>query len=74
MVVTFSRLAISDPSKPFVAKTDTSDFAIEAILIQGGKPVAFESKKLNPAQCRYSNYEKELYIIIHALNMEALSV
>ena len=60
-------LAIVDPTKPFVVETDASDRAIGAVLLQDGKPIAFESKKLDKAQQNYSTYERELYAIIYAL-------
>ena len=61
-------LAIVDPNQPFVVETDASDFAVGAVLLQNGRPIAFESKKLDSAQCNYSAYEKELYAIVHALD------
>ena len=48
-------------------KIDASAIAIGAMLLQEGRLVAFESKKLNRAQQNYSAYEHELYAIIHAL-------
>ena len=60
-------LAIVDPTKPFVLETDASDKAIGAVLLQEGRPIAFESKKLDKAQQNYSVYERELYAIIYAL-------
>lgn len=60
-------LHIVDPNKPFVVETDASDFVVGAVLYQDGRPIAFESKKLDSAQCRYSTYEKELFAVIHAL-------
>ena len=60
-------LAIVDPTKPFVVEINTSDRAIGAVLLQDGKPIAFESKKLDKAQQNYSVYERELYAIVHAL-------
>ncbi len=60
-------LLLPDPSKPFEVETDASDYAVGAVLYQDGKPVAFESKKLSSAQCRYPVQEKELFAIIHAL-------
>ena len=47
-------LAIVDPHKPFVVETDASARAIGAVLLQDGRPVAFESKKLDKAQQNYS--------------------
>ncbi|MCO5576624.1 hypothetical protein L7F22_030439 [Adiantum nelumboides] len=60
-------LAIVDPKKPFVVETDASDRAIGAVLLQDGRPIAFESKTLDKSQQNYSVYERELYAIIHAL-------
>ena len=48
-------------------ETDASAKAMGAVLVQDGRPVAFESKKLNRAQQNYSAYERELFAIIHAL-------
>lgn len=52
-------------------KTDASDTALGAILKQvsnhQGKPVAFFSKKLSPAQKRYSTYDRELLAIYEAI-------
>ena len=36
-------------------------------MLQDGKPIAFESKKLNSAQRNSFAYERELYGIVHAL-------
>ena len=43
-------LDIVDPNKPFLLEIDASGEAIRAILMQGGCPVAFESKELNCMQ------------------------
>ena len=50
-----------------MVKTDASARAVGAVLLQDGRPIAFESKKLNRAQQNYSAYERELFAIIHAL-------
>ena len=60
-------LAIVNPAKPFVLETDASDKAIGAVLLQEGRPIAFESKNLDKTQQNYSVYERELYAIIYAL-------
>ena len=41
---------------------------IDAILMQGGHPIAFESQKLLPHERLYSIYNKEMLAIMHALS------
>ena len=47
-------LCIPDPELPFEVTTDASDFAVGAVLSQdqgqGLQPVAFTSRKINPAE------------------------
>ena len=62
-----------DNSKPFTIETDASDFALGYSLLQKGDdglmhPVAFEGRKLKPAETRYPTHEKELLAIKEALN------
>ena len=56
---------------PFVVTTDASLVLVGAILEQdfgqGLQPVAYESRKLNPAETRYSAYERELLGIVWAI-------
>jgi hypothetical protein len=64
-------LIMPDPTKPYVIETDSSDFAVGAVLLQesnDGKlhPVAFESLKLSETQRNYPAQERELLAIIHA--------
>ena len=40
-------LKFSEFNKPFEVYTDASDFAVGGVLMQEGRPVAFESKKLS---------------------------
>lgn len=61
-----------DPELPYVIETDASDFGVGAVLLQEGKdgrmhPIAFESKKLSPAERNYPAQERELLGILHAL-------
>ena len=60
-------LALPDISKPFEVHTDVSDIALGGVLVQGGHPVAYESRKLNATERRYSAQEKELMAIVHCL-------
>lgn len=60
-------LAIFDPKKPVTVHTDASDFAIGAVLMQDDRPVAYESRKLSPAERNYAVHEKEELAIIFAL-------
>ncbi|KAL9259847.1 Retrovirus-related Pol polyprotein from transposon 17.6-like protein [Drosera capensis] len=58
---------LADHSKPFEVHTDVSDFAIGGVLMQEGHPIAFESRKLNDTERRYSVHEKEMTVVVHCL-------
>lgn len=60
-------LAFPDFSKPFVIHTDASHTQLGAVISQDGKPIAFYSRKLNPAQTRYTTTERELLSIVETL-------
>ena len=47
-----------DYSVPFDVYTDASDFQLGAAIIQRGRPIAYYSKKLIPAQQNYTKTEK----------------
>ena len=60
-------LAYPDFSKPFDIHTDASHTQLGAVVSQDGKPIAFYSRKLNPAQTRYTTTERELLAIVETL-------
>jgi len=60
-------LALPNFSKPYKVHTDASDFAIGGVLMQEGHPVAYESRKLNDTERRYTVQEKEMTTVVHCL-------
>ena len=64
-------LGIPDLNKPFEVVCDASDGAIGAILLQDGKPIAYEGRRLTPTEMGkcYSTTDRELLAVIHALTM-----
>ncbi|KAK3043277.1 hypothetical protein RJ639_002520 [Escallonia herrerae] len=62
-------LALPDVSKSFEVHTDASDFALGGVLMQECHPVAYESRKLNEAERRYTTHEKELLAVVHCLRI-----
>jgi len=60
-------LAYPDFNKPFQICTDASHYQLGAVVSQDGKPIAFYSRKLNPAQTRYTTTKRELLSIVQTL-------
>jgi hypothetical protein len=60
-------LSYPDFSAPFEIHTDASKNQLGSVISQGGKPVAFYSRKLNPAQQRYTTTERKLLSIVETL-------
>lgn len=60
-------MAILDFSIPFIVECDASKFGIGAVLMQKRYSIAFESRKLTPAEKKFNIYDKERLAIMHAL-------
>ncbi|XP_078431719.1 uncharacterized protein LOC144703424 [Wolffia australiana] len=56
-------------NKPYEVHTDASDFALGGALMQDGHPVAYESRKLNDVERRYSVHVKEMTAVVHCLRV-----
>ena len=66
-------LILSKENLHYTVTTNASDIALGAVLSQnqgkGDQPIAFESRKLSPAEKNYPVHKKELLAIIHALKV-----
>ena len=51
----------------FALRTDASKIGIGAILLQGGRPIVYLSRKLVPAEQNYKVWEQEMLAIIWAI-------
>ena len=60
-------LRLPDLDLLFEVQTDASNKALGRVLVQEGHSMAFESKKLNNAEQRYSTHEKEMTFVVHCL-------
>ena len=60
-------LALPDLAKSFEVHTDDSDYAIGGVLMQEGHPIAYESRKFNDIERKYTVKEKGMTAIVHCL-------
>lgn len=57
-------LAYFDPTKKTTIQVDASSRGLGAAVLQEGKPIAFASKALTPAEQRYANIEREMLAVV----------
>eukprot|EP00253_Pinus_taeda_P011976 PITA_11976 len=69
LLTTAPILRIADPDKDYVVCTDASKEGVGGVLMQEGKVVTYESRKLKEHEQKYSSYDLELTAVIHALKM-----
>ncbi|GJX55739.1 retrotransposon-related protein [Tanacetum coccineum] len=60
-------LALPNFKEEFIVETYASDEGIGAVLQQRGHPIAFLSRSLAPRHKGLSTYEKELWVVVYAL-------
>ena len=60
-------LAMPDYTLPWEVVSDACGFAVGAVLLQRGRPVAFAARALSKAEQNYSTTEQELLGCVYAL-------
>lgn len=60
-------LKLPEFDKPFEVHTDACILGLGGVLIQEGRPVAYESKKFSEAQQRWTTHEQEMYAVVYCL-------
>jgi hypothetical protein len=53
--------------EPFEMVCDASYLGVSGVLLQKGHPIAFESRKLTPAECNYSPTELEMLAVVYCV-------
>lgn len=71
LLATAPVLSIADPEKDYVVCTDASKEGVGGVLMQEGKVIAYESRKLKEHEQKYSAYDLELTAVVHALKSVA---
>ncbi|GFX16957.1 hypothetical protein TNCV_2519341 [Trichonephila clavipes] len=66
-----SQVAQADGTKPYIIRTDASNYALGAVLLQGEgsdeHPIEYASRLLTPAERNYSTTEREALAVVWAL-------
>eukprot|EP00253_Pinus_taeda_P020750 PITA_20750 len=69
LLTTAPVLSIVDSEKDYTVCTDASKEGVGGVLMQEGKVVAYESRKLKEHEQKYSVYDLELTAVVHVLKM-----
>ncbi len=67
ILVKASMLKLPNFDKDFEIHSDAFNFAIKGVLVQNGRLVAFESKKLSEMERRWPTHEEKMWVVIHCL-------
>ncbi|KAG1394361.1 hypothetical protein G6F60_010905 [Rhizopus arrhizus] len=67
MVINLPELAYPNPYIPYELHCDASDFGLGAVLVQIGRPIAFASQTLSPAEQNYTVTERECLAVSWSL-------
>ena len=59
--------SLSNIQQPFEIETDSSGYAMGAVLMQYLKPIYYHSKNFKQAVVNYPTYDKELYALAQSI-------